>query len=389
MWLVLEAKAYIHTSNEKRIFGLDLLRTLAILLVLVEHGRILLNPLLIDTNFFRIFGFWGVELFFVLSGFLIGTILIKDFQNGYTIKTLLNFWLRRWFRTLPNYYLILTILFIFVYMTSGRILVFEIDYVRYLIFSQNLFSTHPPFFSEAWSLCIEEWFYFTFPLMIGIIHWILTGKLSFKKKILIAIFLSFSIGLFIRLVMSQVPNLNWDSEIRKVTIMRMDAILSGVFLAWINYYYGKLLFAIKQHLFIIGVIILFTTGYYFFSHILKSNFIINSAYSNTFYFTVTGIGFSLLIPQFLNMKFDKTKNLLAQMVTHTSKISYSIYLTHNSIVLLILHHFDYLNVNIITMLQFIAVYVIATFFISYILYKFYEKPFMNLRSKFSLLTQTN
>ena len=71
----------------------------------------------IDTKFPWIPLINGVELFFVLSGFLIGGILIKTFQkdNSFGIKTISNFWIRRWFRTLPNYDLILILNIIVVY----------------------------------------------------------------------------------------------------------------------------------------------------------------------------------------------------------------------------------------------------------------------------------
>ncbi len=93
----------------KRVFGLDLMRAFAIIFVVMGHGSWMLDKA--DTDFPWIGFIDGVELFFVLSGFLIGGILIKLFQNTKSlgVKTLWNFWIRRWFRTLPNYYLILLI----------------------------------------------------------------------------------------------------------------------------------------------------------------------------------------------------------------------------------------------------------------------------------------
>lgn len=75
--------------NQKRIFGLDLLRFLAIIMVLISHGRLLLKSTLGSSiDFLSLGGFWGVELFFVLSGFLIGGILIK-FMNPYRCMILI------------------------------------------------------------------------------------------------------------------------------------------------------------------------------------------------------------------------------------------------------------------------------------------------------------
>src|SRR5438132_1337404 len=84
-------------EDTRRNFGLDSARALAISAVLLSHGAILLprfpaKPLLFNG------GFFGVELFFVLSGFLIGSILIELLVNQAKISSgvLLNFWTRRW-----------------------------------------------------------------------------------------------------------------------------------------------------------------------------------------------------------------------------------------------------------------------------------------------------
>src|SRR4051812_29833906 len=97
-------------DNNKRIYGLDILRTFAILSVIYEHGYRLLNPSIISWNQYDFFVFDGVSIFFVLSGYLIGQILIKLFQRDVSRKDIYNFWIRRWCRTLPAYFLVLSIL---------------------------------------------------------------------------------------------------------------------------------------------------------------------------------------------------------------------------------------------------------------------------------------
>jgi len=92
--------------DPKRVFGLDILRALAIMFVVAGHGSTLLPPKI--GNISNLFIFDGVSIFFVLSGFLIGGIFIKLIEeNGIETSVLKNFWVRRWFRTLPNYFLIL------------------------------------------------------------------------------------------------------------------------------------------------------------------------------------------------------------------------------------------------------------------------------------------
>lgn len=93
-----------------RIIGLDITRSVAILLVMFCHSSCFYT---INNNcmeyIFTFAGVWGVELFFALSGFLIGGIIIKNIVNvSYedVLKEIKIFWIRRWFRTLPLYYLI-------------------------------------------------------------------------------------------------------------------------------------------------------------------------------------------------------------------------------------------------------------------------------------------
>ena len=139
---------------------LDLCRALAILLVMLSHGRVFLRSAMPWAEYFRFGGFLGVELFFVLSGFLIGGILIRLSRQGGT-HWLGGFYARRWFRTLPNYYLFVLINILLVWWGTRP---GELDEVwKYLVFIQNLFGPHPLFFPEAWSLAVEEVFYLFIP----------------------------------------------------------------------------------------------------------------------------------------------------------------------------------------------------------------------------------
>lgn len=139
---------------------LDICRASAILLVLLSHGRRLLLPIFPDAQLFKFGGFLGVEIFFVLSGFLIGSIIIEkssksDSRWGWIPK----FWGRRFLRTYPNYllFLLLNWLIIDTWRPESAP-----ELWRYITFTQSLLSPHPSFFGEAWSLVIEEIFYFLY-----------------------------------------------------------------------------------------------------------------------------------------------------------------------------------------------------------------------------------
>ena len=150
-------------QSNNRVFGLDLLRFVAIFMVLLGHSLILAPKYL--KPFVYKFLFDGVAIFFVLSGFLIGGILIKQLNKEKpSFNGLVDFWKRRWMRTLPAYLVILIFLLIYTAFLIPKNL--PDDWFRFFFFTQNLFAFRPSFFAEAWSLSIEEWFYLSVPLLL-------------------------------------------------------------------------------------------------------------------------------------------------------------------------------------------------------------------------------
>ena len=96
------------SGSANRVFGLDVMRALAIVWVVLVHSNYMLWehwPGFPGLPFVD-----GVGLFFVLSGYLVGGILLRYATTGSpSTWRLLDFWQRRWMRTLPNYYLFLLI----------------------------------------------------------------------------------------------------------------------------------------------------------------------------------------------------------------------------------------------------------------------------------------
>lgn len=163
-----------------RIFGLDLLRCIAILLVLLTHFLESITPNNLTHFYYKYLFIDGVSLFFVLSGFLIGTILIKNFlKYGISLTTLLNFWKRRWFRTLPNYYLVILFVLTFNCFYKNIDISFA-DVLRRVTFTQNFYLLDENYykkFPEGWSLAIEEWFYLLIPSCLFIILYTLKNHI--------------------------------------------------------------------------------------------------------------------------------------------------------------------------------------------------------------------
>lgn len=354
-------------DKSKRIYGLDVFRALAILLVVNSHGIYMLKG-----TFFGFFP-WiriidGVELFFVLSGFLIGSILIKTLQkNNYRFisRDLIHFWKRRWFRTLPNYYLILLINFILVRFAIINGDISQYNY-KFLFFLQNFSEPFHSFFWESWSLSIEEWFYIFFPVGLFLI----VRYYPSKKGILITIILMMIIPLLYRIfhASESVNAFWWDVKFRKVVLMRLDTIIYGVLAAYIQIFHFKTWDRYKIPAFLTGLVIILTLPY-----IPR---LPNDFFSKTFYFNVSTIGAVLLIPYAESVKDFKT--FFGKAITHISMISYSMYLINLALVsqvigknFPILNHFDGTMKYILYWFIVIAA--------STILYQYFEKPMMNLR----------
>ncbi|MCF8002617.1 MAG: acyltransferase [Chromatiaceae bacterium] len=215
---------------------LDTVRALAILLVLISHGRAFLLEVAPWTATLKLGGFLGVELFFVLSGFLIGGILLQ-LSAELNWQSLHQFFTRRWRRTLPNYFL-----FVLLNLALALLMIRPAplnDLWRYLLFVQNLFAAQPPFFPEAWSLSIEELFYLGFPLLGALLAWGLHRPATGVLWALGLGILVLSTGA--RLWVATEPGLSWDEDLRKVAWLRMDALMVGVLAAFYRGRGGRLL----------------------------------------------------------------------------------------------------------------------------------------------------
>ena len=169
----------------------------------------------------------GVELFFVLSGFLIGNILWK-LSGDFNFINVKNFYIRRWLRTIPNYYFFLLIAIVASWLGIRPDAL--PDVIKYFFFIQNLYSAHPTFFGEAWSLSVEEFFYFSFPILAAVS--VLFFKIRAKQAMFLIGITTIIVCTFARFYFAENPNTQWDSDIRKIVLLRMDAIMIGVISAF-------------------------------------------------------------------------------------------------------------------------------------------------------------
>jgi len=357
----------LNLDYSKRVFGLDVLRAIAIIDVVLIHGRIVLAN--IETGFPWIRLIPGVTLFFVLSGFLIGSILVRIFEKDkVSFPVIFNFLKRRWFRTLPNYYLILFLNIIFVYFG-----IIKEDFTQFnasfFYFSQNLFQPFHGFFWESWSITIEEWFYLSFPLCFALIYFV-----SFSKRVkwvfLAAIIIYLSFPLILRIHEINNSSLWAGNKIRGTVIYCLDAIAYGIFGAFIKMYYKSIWQKYKMLFFVMGMVIIL-----FILYKDKSSW---GNFEKIYSPLLLNIGILLLLPISDSIK---TSNIyLVRIVTHISVISYSMYLVNLAIVAEVIRD-NFMPAGFFQSVVMYIIYWTIVIILSTVIYKYYEKPLMDLRDK--------
>jgi peptidoglycan/LPS O-acetylase OafA/YrhL len=347
-----------------RNFGLDLFRAIAILLVVFSHGKFLLNGTVIENfPFFKMLD--GVDLFFVLSGFLIGGILLKSSSEGLNWRGVAHFWKRRWLRTLPNYYLILLLNFIFIYcgIISGDLEVFS---WKFMVFLQNFTKPFVEFFWESWSLAVEEWFYIFTPVML----WGLLKVFRLKWAYLLATLVMIAVPLIFR-IYSFDPTLDdfsFDVQVRKIVVFRLDAIAFGLLLAWIYSFHKNLWDKWKNVALVLGLIIVL---------FLLNNSASNATfYRQVFYFSITPFAIALILPWFEGI--TSAWKRMVGAVTHISKISYSMYLINLALVAQVIGKNYPVTGNLDGIMKYLIYWGIVIA-VSTALYYFVERPILRWR----------
>src|SRR5688572_6252691 len=364
--------------NRDRIYGLDILRALAILFVVGRHSSYLLPKRLYE--FANYFIFDGVSIFFVLSGFLIGGILIKLFEKRRADKNLLfGFWKRRWLRTLPNYYLVLIVLCLLHLFFTDDFPFWSIS--SYFIFSQNLFAEHPLwFFSEAWSLSIEEWFYLITPVLLFFLVAVL--KTSPCNAILLVACTVILLVTGYRVVLYETLQIQtideWDLVFRKQVFTQLDSLMFGVMGAYLSYIHPSRWIKYKNAFLAAGIVLFIFSKFIsplFFSEV--------GLYNCVFSFSIISLATLFVLPFLSNIK--KGQGFFYGTITRISLISYSMYLLNLSVVqkwiIDKISWSDIFSSNYLFVFFKYGLFWFLTIILSILLYKYYELPVMNLRDR--------
>jgi peptidoglycan/LPS O-acetylase OafA/YrhL len=219
-------------SGSSRLPGLDTLRVFAILGVVGRHYPHTGAPAWFAEP--TRFGWTGVDLFFVLSGFLIGRQLLEPISTGERPQ-LLSFYLRRLFRILPGYWAVLAL---YALVPAVRGAESMAPLWKFLTFTQNIGFEGGPF-GHAWSLCVEEQFYLLLPLLVLALapHVGLRGVSLLSLGLIAAgvLLRSFAWEAHLAPVPEGVPlNPIYWKWVYSPTWNRMDGLLAGVLLALIH-----------------------------------------------------------------------------------------------------------------------------------------------------------
>lgn len=349
---------------QERVFGLDLMRAAAIVLVVFWHS----------CDAFQGFAWlpWlppyvdGVDLFFVLSGYLVGGILLRQSARAGIApwRLALDFLQRRWLRTLPNYYLFLGINIALVHFGVANGKLTGSTWV-YAVFLQNLHRPVDLFFWESWSLVVEEWFYLVFALLLfAAAAFGAASRRAYPALVLLMI----AAPLLLRLRWAQaIPSL-WHLEhhVRMLAITRMDSIGWGALAAWLAAASPAAWRAIRWPALLIGL-----------AGVLLNTVLYGEArlwYSATFFYTVNAVSMALLLPL---LSCWKAKPRWGAPIVFTSLVSYALYLVHQPARAFFNRIWE--GADRVEGLLLIAAYWATCFALSWLVFRFWERRFMALR----------
>jgi peptidoglycan/LPS O-acetylase OafA/YrhL len=359
----------------QKLYGLNHLRALAISLVFFYHYFLISGgepewlPDIAD------FGWTGVELFFVLSGFLISSQLFLQIRQGQSIS-FSRFFLKRFFRIIPAFLVTVALYFCIPFFREKEALP---PLWKFLTFTQNLGLNlnKTGTFSHAWSLCVEEHFYFLLPLVLIVLQ--RTNNIKRGYWLLIILFI---MGLLIKvysyheLYLPKIKIKNswsyWYQYIYYPSYTRVDGLLTGVSIAAIYHFLPDVWRRLSRfaNLFILLSIAILTGAYFFWQEE-------QSFYTSVFGFPLIALGYGCLLIGAVSEKGFLYK-WKSQASTFIATLSYAVYLTHKGVIHMTRQLLEdrVVNENLILLIS-----VITCLAAALLMHVIIEKPFLRLRDK--------
>lgn len=367
------------TSDKNRLYGLDTLRAIAIIIVLIYHYKVVVSSEKI-FGFMSQLGWTGVDLFFVLSGYLIGNQILSAFAKGQDFSLKL-FYIRRLLRTLPNYYFVLALYLIFPVALSGTA---TAPLWSFLTFTQNLDLNAGETFTHSWSLCIEEQFYLIFPVIALLIAYakrsITLGWVAIISAMLLAICLrGFNWYEHGEAAITMQP---FMKHIYYSSFTRFDELLPGVAIALLKNFHPTAYAAILRRGNLLLVAGLASVGimFYVFQH-----YAYIEGYGTTLQVTAFGYSFLAISFAILVLAALSPNSLLHRIrIPGAASIalwSYAIYLIHKPLFLVLKAPLTGYGIDINGWLG-VAIIMAASIFCGWMLYFLVETPCMKWRARF-------
>lgn len=310
-------------------------------------------------------GGFGVDVFFLISGFLITYILLaeKDLTGKIDIK---KFFIRRGFRIWPLYFLLIAVTpFIVSWLNKP-----SPDYLSTALFYNNFHSMttgnweYP--FAHFWSICVEEHFYLVWPFLVAFIpnRYLLN---TFWTVLFISVIARFGFNLYGKGFYYMYLH----------TLSRMDVLAIGAIGAYM-YFNKSLRFTTPKYvriaLYILFVVVYASEPY----NIYDGMFL--ACFRKYFYVAVIAIGMSnfLLNPDAL-ISFKK-KNVFHYL----GKVSYGVYMYSNILIAIIIEKII-APYNMVNMYLYFFLNIALTIIISIISYELFEKQFLKLKTRFEVV----
>lgn len=371
-------------SNTGYIKSLDGLRAIAIILVMSFHAEI------------TYFGWFGVQLFFVLSGYLITGILWKEKQQVSPLSfKFKKFWVRRSLRIFPLYFgylFFISLTYIFFHFPS-----YYSNYVPYLFtYTFNYTRSFPqwqgnPLFTHLWSLSIEEQFYLFFPLIMFLC------PPKFTKYLMVVVI---AVSPLTRFLLGEYYASKGLSEpvvadtIYWNTLSHLDAFFMGGLIPVLS-----LDKKIKkpQRIFTIALIIALIAGAVNFIYTGSENYYLNDLgyhhgqtklYEHVWHYTLLNFLFSSFILALVSYNSNKTfsavtKFLETKWMVRIGKVSYGMYLFHWAILVYVCNRF-FPTESLALRILFFVPYVILVYLFAEVSFRLYESKFLKLKDSLFL-----